>query len=87
MIAAGVIEVFFSGVDLSVCINDQGKRLVPDSDKEVPDLENKLEELQMPRGWGLFLIRYIVDKMHITSDEVYHSVGLATHLEGGEDAG
>ncbi len=81
-----VIEVLSSGADLSVRINDQGKSLVPDPDAEVPDLEAKLEGLQTPRGWGMFLIRNMVDEMHITSDEVHHTVGLVMHLEGGEDA-
>jgi serine/threonine-protein kinase RsbW len=81
-----VIEVLSSGVDLSVRVNDQGKRLVPDPDREVPDLESKLKGLQIPRGWGLFLIRNLVDEMHITSDEVHHTVELVMHLEGGEDA-
>jgi anti-sigma regulatory factor (Ser/Thr protein kinase) len=82
-----VIEVLSSGADLSVRINDQGRSLVPDPDTEVPDLEAKLEELQTPRGWGLFLIGKMVDEMHITSDEVHHTIGLVMHLEGGEDAG
>jgi serine/threonine-protein kinase RsbW len=79
-----VIEVLSSGADLSVRINDQGRSLVPDT--EVPDLDAKLDELQTPRGWGLFLIRNMVDEMHITSDEVHHTVRLVMHLEGGEDA-
>jgi serine/threonine-protein kinase RsbW len=78
-----VIEVLSSGVDLSVRINDRGKSLVPDPDTEEPYLESKLQGLQMPRGWGLFLIRNMVDEMHITSDEVHHTVGLVMHLEGG----
>jgi anti-sigma regulatory factor (Ser/Thr protein kinase) len=82
-----VIEVLTSGADLSVRINDQGRRLVPDPNTELPDLEIKLEGLQTPRGWGLFLIRNMVDEMHITSDEVHHTVGLVMHLEGGENAG
>jgi anti-sigma regulatory factor (Ser/Thr protein kinase) len=82
-----VIEVLSSGADLSVRINDQGRSLVPDPDTEVPDLEAKLQELQTPRGWGLFLIRNMVDEMHVTSDEVHHTVGLVMHLEGDEDAG
>jgi anti-sigma regulatory factor (Ser/Thr protein kinase) len=81
-----VIEVLSSGADLSVRINDQGRSLVQDPDTEVPDLEAKLEELQTPRGWGLFLIKSMVDEMHITSDEVHHTVRLVMHLEGGEDA-
>jgi anti-sigma regulatory factor (Ser/Thr protein kinase) len=82
-----VIEVLSSGADLSVRINDQGGSLVPDPDTEVPDLEAKLEGMQTPRGWGLFLIRNMVDEMHITSDEARHTVGLVVHLEGGEDTG
>src|ERR687898_1796512 len=80
-----VIEMLSSGADLSVRINDQGGSLVPDPDTEVPDLEAKLQELQTPRGWGLFLIKSMVDEMYITSDEVHHTVGLVMHLEGGED--
>ena len=72
------IEVLSSGADLSVRINDQGGSLV--SDTEVPDLEAKLEGLQTSRGWGLFLIRNMVDEMHITGDEVHHTVGLVMHL-------
>jgi anti-sigma regulatory factor (Ser/Thr protein kinase) len=82
-----VIEVLSSGADLSVRINDRGRDLVPDPDTEVPDLEAKLQEMQTSRGWGLFLIRNMVDEMHITRDEVHHTVGLVMHLERGEDAG
>src|ERR687893_1044282 len=78
-----VIEVLSSGVDLSVRINDQGKSLVPDPDTEMPDLEAKLEGLQTPRGWGLFLIQNMVDEMHISSDESHHTIEVVMHLEGG----
>src|SRR5918994_7740328 len=47
-----VIEVLSSDVDLSVRINDQGGIRDPAPDKEVPELEAKLEGLQTPRGWG-----------------------------------
>ena len=75
-----VIEVLSSGVDLSVRINDQGGIRDPAPDEEVPNLEAKLEGLQTPRGWGLYLIRNMVDEIHITSDEVHHTVGLVMHL-------
>src|SRR3712207_4901619 len=81
-----VIEVLSSGAKLSVRINEQGGSLVPDPDSEVPELQAKLEGLQTPRGWGLFLIRNMVDEMHITSDEVSHTLELVMHLEGGDDA-
>jgi serine/threonine-protein kinase RsbW len=82
-----IIEMLSSGADMLVRINDQGRSLVPNPDTEVPDLETKLEGMQTPRGWGLFLIKNMVDEMHITSDEVHHTVGLVMYLEGGEDAG
>ena len=75
-----VIEVLSSGADLSVRINDQGGIRDPAADKEVPNLQAKLEGLQTPRGWGLFLIGNMVDEIHISSDEVHHTVGLVMHL-------
>jgi len=80
------IRVLSSEADLSVSITDQGGSPVPDPDKEAPDLEAKLEGLQTPRGWGLFLIKNMVDEMHVTSDGSHHTVELVMHLEGGADA-
>jgi len=74
------IRLLSSDTDLFVPITDQGGSPVPTPDTEVPDLEAKLEGLQTSRGWGLFLIRNMVDEMHITSDEVHHTVGLVMHL-------
>jgi serine/threonine-protein kinase RsbW len=82
-----IIEMLSSGADMLVRINDQGGSLGPDPDTEVPNLETKLEGLQTPRGWGLFLVRNMVDEMHVTSGEVHHTVGLVMHLEGGNDVG
>jgi anti-sigma regulatory factor (Ser/Thr protein kinase) len=82
-----VIQVLSSDVDLLVRITDRGGSPIPGPDKEVPDLEAKLEGLQSPRGWGLFLIKNMVDEMHITSDAVHHTIELVMHLEGDDDAG
>ena len=82
-----VIQVLSSDVDLSVRITDQGGIPVPDPDKKVPDLEAKLEGLQSPRGWGLFLIKNTVDEMHITTDAMHHTIEPVMHLEGDDDAG
>ncbi len=60
---------------VSVSISDQGGSQ-PIPDPQVPDLEAKLAELQTPRGWGLFLIKNLVDEMHITSDETHHTIEL-----------
>ena len=80
------IRVLSSEADLVVRITDQGGSPVPDPDEEVPDLEAKLEGLQTPRGWGLFLIKNMVDEMNVTSDESHHTIEVVMHLEGGDDA-
>ena len=81
------IRVLTTGADLTVRITDRGGSPVPVPNPEVPDLEAKLEGLQTPRGWGLFLIQNMVDEMNITGDLEHHTVELVMHLEGGEDAG
>lgn len=75
------IRVMASDEALSVFITDQGGgREIPTP--ETPDLEAKLAGLQSPRGWGLFLIKNLVDDLHITSDDQHHTVELVLNLEG-----
>ncbi len=57
----------------------------PESEREVPDLEAKLEGLQRPRGWGLFLIENMVDETRETSDGEHHTLELGVRLEGDDD--
>jgi serine/threonine-protein kinase RsbW len=80
------IRVLSSEADLVVRITDQGGSPVPDPDEEAPDLEAKLEGLQTPRGWGLFLIKNMVDEMNVTGDESHHTIEVVMHLEGDDDA-
>ena len=80
------IQVLASDADLLVRITDQGGSPVPDPDKEVPDLEAKLEGLQSPRGWGLFLIQSMVDEVRVSGNPNHHTVELFMHLEGGAGA-
>jgi serine phosphatase RsbU (regulator of sigma subunit)/anti-sigma regulatory factor (Ser/Thr protein kinase) len=71
---------------LLVRITDEGgEREIPEA--ETPDLEAKLEGLQKPRGWGLFLIKNMVDDLRVTTDGIHHTVELVMRLEGGDDAG
>ena len=74
-----VIQVLASETTLAVQIRDQGSGQ-PILTPEEPDLEAKLAELQTARGWGLFLIKNLVDDMHITSDETHHTVELIMNL-------
>jgi anti-sigma regulatory factor (Ser/Thr protein kinase) len=79
------IQVRASSERLTVSITDHGGgQEIPEAD--APDLEAKLAGLQSPRGWGLFLIRSMVDEMHVTSDEVHHTIELVMKLKGEEDA-
>jgi anti-sigma regulatory factor (Ser/Thr protein kinase) len=69
---------------LTVRITDQGgDREIPEA--ETPDLEAKLDGLQKPRGWGLFLIQNMVDDLRSWSDGGKHIVELVLRIEGGSD--
>jgi serine phosphatase RsbU (regulator of sigma subunit)/anti-sigma regulatory factor (Ser/Thr protein kinase) len=78
------IQVLASHKALSVCVTDHGgtRTLPAHPGIEAPDLEAKLAELQTPRGWGLFLIKNMVDEMHISNDASHHTVELIVYLEG-----
>jgi serine phosphatase RsbU (regulator of sigma subunit)/anti-sigma regulatory factor (Ser/Thr protein kinase) len=58
---------------------------LPDTVAE-PDLEAKLNGEQSPRGWGLFLIRELLDDLQIHPNEVGHTISLVLARNGGEDA-
>lgn len=45
-----------------------------------PDLQAKLDGEQSPRGWGLFLIRNMVDDMKLSSDDQHHTIELIINL-------
>jgi serine phosphatase RsbU (regulator of sigma subunit)/anti-sigma regulatory factor (Ser/Thr protein kinase) len=49
---------------------------------ETPDLEAKLDGLQSPRGWGLFLIKNLVDEMHVHTDAIHHTLEIIFNLNG-----
>ena len=52
---------------------------------EAPDIEAKLEGRQSPRGWGLFLIKEMVDETHVTTADGLHTLELVMNLEGQTD--
>ncbi|MBA2373932.1 MAG: SpoIIE family protein phosphatase [Chloroflexi bacterium] len=57
---------------------------VPD-DAEAPDIDLKLAGAQKPRGWGLFLIKNMVDSMDVTSDGSTQTVTLTMAREERSD--
>lgn len=81
-----LIKVNASDNAVSISITDQGGSPVVPESKD-PDLEAKLAGLESPRGWGLFIIRKMVDHFEIISSEYHHTVILTMFLGGEADAG
>jgi anti-sigma regulatory factor (Ser/Thr protein kinase) len=81
-----LIEVSATDAELSVKITDEGAGPAA-FDPQTPDLEAKLDGAQTPRGWGLFLIKSMVDEMNVTGDERHHTVELILHLNGRAEGG
>jgi serine phosphatase RsbU (regulator of sigma subunit)/anti-sigma regulatory factor (Ser/Thr protein kinase) len=79
------IEVWVASGDLLVSIADRGLS-GPMGDPEQPDLEAKLAGEQKPRGWGLFLIKHMVDAMEVATEGAAQIVTLTLHLQGADDA-
>ena len=81
------VMVSLVGDDVRVSITDEGGGTdIGDTQPETPDIEAKLAGLQSPRGWGLFLIKNMVDEMNVTTDGGRRTVELVVHLKGGTDA-
>lgn len=78
------VRVMATESDVLVQITDQGGQ-GPISEAEAPDIEAKLEGLQTPRGWGLFLIKNMVDDMQVTADNRHHTVKLVLNRKGDDD--
>jgi anti-sigma regulatory factor (Ser/Thr protein kinase) len=79
------IDVNVSAADLIVRITDQGLS-GEIRETEEPSIEAKLAGEQKPRGWGLFLIKHMVDAMEVVTDGNAQTVILTLHLEGAGDA-
>lgn len=54
----------------------------PVPDAEMPDLDAKLDGRQKPRGWGLFLIRHMVDGMDVHAADGLQTVTLTLARDG-----
>ncbi|MGC1183911.1 MAG: ATP-binding protein [Candidatus Dormiibacterota bacterium] len=65
-----------------VTISDQGGGNGAHPAPVEPDLDEKLAGLQTPRGWGLFLIRHMVDEVDEVRDGERHTVRLTVFRPG-----
>jgi serine phosphatase RsbU (regulator of sigma subunit)/anti-sigma regulatory factor (Ser/Thr protein kinase) len=76
-----------TGIEVRVAQGDLLVRITDDMGDEVaipsctePDLDAKLAGLQSPRGWGLYLIRNMVDDMRHVNEDGKHTLELVMHL-------
>jgi anti-sigma regulatory factor (Ser/Thr protein kinase) len=83
------VEVLQSGSAILVGISDSGGGGQAGAEPEDPDLASKLAGHQNPRGWGLFLIRNMVDAMDVITEGARHTVWLTmrTGTPAAEGAG
>ena len=80
------IAVASSNGELHVRITDRALGgPIPGDDAEQPDLEAKLAGLQKARGWGLFLIREMVDRVDVIPGDGRQTVTLTLALKGDHD--
>jgi serine/threonine-protein kinase RsbW len=79
------VEVMSSDGDIVVTITDQGGAPEEAGPGAEPDIAQKLAGNQAPRGWGLFLIRHMVDAMDVTTEGTRHTVALT--MRAGAPAG
>jgi anti-sigma regulatory factor (Ser/Thr protein kinase) len=75
------VQVLASDEELVVRVTDQGGGQ-PIPEAETPDLDAKIAGLQKTRGWGLFLIKNMVDDLRVVSDDTHHTVELVMHVRG-----
>jgi len=78
------VKVIGSDDAVTVRITDQGEPHIPEA-SDAPDLDAKLAGMQTPRGWGLFLIKNMVDEMNVINDETGHTIELIVNLKGDEN--
>jgi serine phosphatase RsbU (regulator of sigma subunit)/anti-sigma regulatory factor (Ser/Thr protein kinase) len=78
------IHVMATHDSVVVQVKDQGGGQ-PVQPAEEPDLESKLSGLQSSRGWGLFLVKNMVDEVKTIDDEEGHTVELILSTKGGGD--
>jgi serine/threonine-protein kinase RsbW len=73
--------VLVPGADkLEICIKDQSPRPFGPLDTAAPNLDDRLNGLTAARGWGIFLIRSLVDEAQFSSTKSGNVVRIVMHL-------
>lgn len=75
------VDVHVAQDKVVVRITDQGTDPIT-VQPAAPDIDAKVAGLQTPRGWGLFLIKNMVDEMRIDNSPEGSSIDLIFYREG-----
>jgi serine phosphatase RsbU (regulator of sigma subunit)/anti-sigma regulatory factor (Ser/Thr protein kinase) len=76
------IELHVDADTVVIRVTDRGGG--PEHEPEEPDIDAKLQGLQSPRGWGLFLIREMVDDLRVTTATGSHTLELIVATSKGD---
>ena len=73
------IELLAEESQLMVSVSDQGEGV---GEVRTPSIEAKIEGREPPRGWGIFLIRNLVDEVQFSAKECGgHEIRMVIHLD------
>jgi len=80
-----VVTMKFDDGTFTVSVADEGEGLI--DLPEDPDIEKKIEQLQTPRGLGIFLIRHLVDQVEFNKmSQQGHVLRMVLKMSYEEDA-
>ena len=68
------------GERLEIAVKDQSSTPFPSGGAPAPLIEDKLAGLSNSRGWGMFLIKELVDEVEFTSSGAGNQVRMVVHL-------
>ena len=66
---------------LEIAVKDQSSTPFPSDGAPTPHIEDKLAGLSNTRGWGMFLIKELVDEVEFTSSGGGNQVRMVVHLK------
>jgi serine/threonine-protein kinase RsbW len=75
-----VVTISYDGESFQVEVMDQGEG-IPEMPKE-PDIDQKIQKLETPRGLGLFLMQQLMDQVEFkTKEDAGHSVRMVIRMK------
>lgn len=75
-----IVTMDFKDDTFSVSVMDEGKG-IPEM-PESPDIDKKIEELETPRGLGIYLMKQLTDQVEFNAEGDGHVVRMVIKLRG-----